>query len=91
MGIWIRSQNRKTIVNANEVYARIKKKNEYEICTGKGNSLGIYSSEEKAVKILDMIQLAIIGKNPEHYDMPSYLLHEGVFAMPKDDELNMEE
>ena len=62
MGTWIRSQNRKTLVNANEVYARIKNKNEFEICTGKGNSLGIYSSEKKAIKVLDMIQQAITGK-----------------------------
>jgi hypothetical protein len=92
MGTWIRSQNRKTLVNANEVYARIKNKNEFEICTGKGNSLGIYSSEKKAIKVLDMIQQAITGKMTKHYDYPyTTRIDKGVFIMPKDDEVNMEE
>lgn len=104
MGIWIRSQNRKTLVNADEVYARMKNKNEYEICTGKGNSLGIYSSEEKAIKVLDILQeLAIesdffefrIYENnlysPFFYENSFLKRRKNVCLMPKDDEVNMEE
>lgn len=87
MGIWIRSQNRKTITNANDIYIRLSGKG-CALCTGKGMNLGVYSSEEKAVKILDMIQQAIIGKKPEHYDLPLYLFHEGVFVMPYDCEVD---
>lgn len=87
MGIWIRSQDRKTITNANDIYIRSLSKG-CALCTGKGMDLGVYSSEEKAVKILDMIQQAIIGKKPEDYDLPLYLFHEGVFVMPHDSEVD---
>ena len=73
MGFWIRSQDRKTITNANDIYIRSLSKG-CALCTGKGMDLGVYSSEEKAVKILDMIQL--------------YLFNEGVFVMPHDCEVD---
>lgn len=53
--MWIRSQNKKQLVNANELYIG-KYREKYFISTGKANDLGMYSSEDKAIKILDMIQ-----------------------------------
>lgn len=53
--MWIRSQSKKQLVIANDLYIGKRGKN-YFISTGKGNDLGTYSSEEKAMKVLDMIQ-----------------------------------
>lgn len=53
--MWIRSQSKKQLVNANELYIG-KRGERYCVSTGKGFDLGTYSSEEKAIKVLDMIQ-----------------------------------
>lgn len=42
--MWIRSQDKKQLVNANELYIATRGKG-YSISTGKGNDLGTYSSE----------------------------------------------
>ena len=41
--MWIRSQDKKQLVNANELYIGKREKNHF-ISTGKGNDLGTYSS-----------------------------------------------
>lgn len=53
--MWIRSQDKKQLVKANDLYIATRGKG-YCISTGKGNDLGTYSSEEKAIKVLDMIE-----------------------------------
>lgn len=84
--VWIRSQDRTKLVDASElnicssykvvgIYAGI-------------NALGMYSTEEKAMEVMNMIQrrieLAI-----KFYEIASVLSNESeyVFNMPKDDEV----
>lgn len=92
----IRSQDEKNIVNLDNVYAiyrvvksngKIKENYETDIRCSNGlketeGILGTYSAEEKAIKVLDMIQVA--------YEETSSLSGFGantVFQMPQDSEV----
>lgn len=91
MGIWIRSQDRKTLTNVNDIYIRLSGKG-CAICTGKGMDLGVYLSEEKALKVIDSIQGAITGKDKRNVVVSfNNIEYHNVFKMPKDDEVNTEE
>lgn len=66
----------------------------YEVITLSGRSgisvaLGIYSSEEKALRVLDEIQAIIESKQfcvVDNVDLGNYVLHNGVqvYQMPQD-------
>lgn len=77
--MWVRSQNKEVLVNVNDVCFYKMKKDSYQFrCYGYGDDyyiLGEYSTEEKALKVLDEIQ-----KRKE------YLYHKA-FQMPEDDEV----
>ena len=73
MGIWIRSQDKEMIINC---YAlEIDLGDGKSICSN-GYVLGTYSTKEKALKVLDMIETHL-----EIHD------REVVFKMPQDDEV----
>lgn len=81
--MWIRSQDGKSLTDCNS-FAVERFFEQYEVVTlsnrsGISVALGIYSSEEKALRVLDEIQ-AIIG---------NYVLHNGVqvYQMPQDKEV----
>ena len=98
----IRSQNKEYLCNIKAVYGvcyqetndykrgRVEKTN-HEICvdTGVVDNIGVYSTKEKALKVLDMIQ--------EAYKEPIYqndigcneiaIYKSKVFQMPKDEEV----
>ena len=91
----IRSQDKKDLVNLDnitEIYAHrnmLKDRTmilpEYEtkiICfTGRNEiPIGIYSSEEKAIKVLDMIEKAYLDFTCNYHN------ESGLFQMPQDDE-----
>lgn len=90
--MWIRSQDNKALENCENICKDIDFKN--NICISgitKNNTysiLGYYSSEEKALKVLDMIEERIIkidktkflGKEEELYIS-------NVFQMPQDNEV----
>ena len=89
--MWIRSQDKKQLVNANDLYISTRGKG-YCISTGKGNDLGLYSGEDKAIKVLDMIQdfeirhqanllLAIYQESNDNAE------ENMVFQMPQDSEV----
>lgn len=79
--MWIRSQNKKSLLNVNQVVINnTKDESEYYIhgYSERGiDILGIYSSECKALMVLDMIE--------------SYLQysHNIVLEMPQDDEMGV--
>lgn len=75
--MWIRSQDKKQLVNANDLYIAIRGKG-YCISTGKGNDLGMYSSENEAIKVLDMIHRTLLSDLEMNLD---------VFQMPQDNEV----
>ena len=80
MGIWIRSQNEKYLINANELYVDINKifGSHNTISHSEGDfMLGKYNSEEEAINVLDMMQQRInklayenIPENPPVFQMP---------------------
>ena len=91
--MWIRSQSKKQLINANELYIATRSIG-YCISTGKGNDLASYLSEEKAIKVLDMIQdfeirhqanllLAIYQESNDNAE------ENMVFQMPQDSEVEV--
>ena len=88
--MFIRSQDRNTLIN--ESYFRIyKERKGFSICS-RIDVLGTYSTEEKAMKVMDMIQNAITGTRFEFTDivrdcdLAGIEIH-NVFNMPKDEEV----
>ena len=76
MGIWIRSQDKEMIINC---YAlEIDLGDGKSICSN-GYVLGNYSSKEKALKVLDMIET--------HLEELEYKIHNRnvIFQMPDDE------
>ena len=90
--MWIRSQDRKTLSNVNNLYVRVIGKC-YAISSDKCD-LGKYSTEEKAMKVMDMIQNAITGTRFEFTDivrdcdLAGIEIH-NVFNMPQDSEVEV--
>ena len=89
--MWVRSQNKEVLINANGV--RIVYEDTYCIVCdyydGELYYLGEYSTKEKAMKVMDMIQNAITGTRFEFTDivrdcdLAGIEIH-NVFNMPKD-------
>ena len=81
----IRSQDKKSITSCLE----LKIIEGEDICTSGGKILGHYSTEEKAIKVLDMICSAcddieyaqFRGSSKENFCSP-------IFEMPQDEEVN---
>ena len=91
--MWIRSQSKKQLINANELYIATRSIG-YCISTGKGNDLASYLSEEKAIKVLDMIQDFEIRHQANLllaiYREPNGNAEENmVFQMPQDSEVEV--
>lgn len=78
--MWIRSQSKKALLNVNQVVINnTKDESEYYIhgYSERGiDILGVYSTEEKALKVLDYIQ--------DNLEYPYY----NVFQMPTDNEVD---
>ena len=74
----IRSQDKKSITT--DLNLKIMYRDgmlvKYKICSSKEGCIGYYSTEEKAIKVLDMIQ-------------SNYVCHKGLryFQMPQDSEV----
>lgn len=91
----VRSQNKEMLINANNISIISDSRYYYIICDfydGNYYYLGEYSTKEKAMKVMDMIQNAITGTRFEFTDIvrDCYLagieIH-NVFNMPKDEEV----
>ena len=93
--MWIRSQDRKTLVNADKF--SISKEHEVFRIYSVNSFLGEYSSEEKAMKVMDMIQSQLIFCTEKYTKVspvlvddqwePFWKKHESVFNMPQDSEV----
>ena len=86
MEIWIRSQDGKTLVSTKEIYVTRRSKC-WCICTGRGLDLGAYSTEEKAIKVLDMICEKI--KIAEFNIEPIFYVVNQIFQMPQDEKVKI--
>lgn len=91
--MWIRSQDKEMLINCTDLY--IDKENSNYIIEGNIGSLGTYSTKEKALKVLDMIEKHINKTNiydviaTENYCKPYEIEKpfKEVFQMPQDDEV----
>lgn len=78
MSIWIRGQDKEKLINVNKIdIGYICDIKQYDI-SGDNNLLGTYSTKEKALKALDMIQSFINNELIRDYM---------VFQMPLDESL----
>lgn len=93
--MWIRSQNKEMLINANNIRIISDSRSYDIICDfydGNFYYLGEYSTKEKAMKVMDMIQNAITGTRFEFTDivrdcdLAGIEIH-NVFNMPKDEEV----
>lgn len=90
--MWIRSQDRKKLLNASDFHV-VSSYEGFGIISGL-SALGYYSTEEKAMKVMDMIQNAITGTRFDFTDivrdcdLAGIEIH-NVFNMPKDDEVEV--
>lgn len=90
--MWIRSQDKKLLINADNVFIT-EIKGKYYIfkeCEYDNYVLGIYSSEEKALEVLNQIQSAIAFERvneTKQYNRMNCISREKVevYQMPKDD------
>lgn len=84
----IRSQDRKILVNASDFRIYEEHKG-FSICA-RIDVLGYYSTEEKAMKVIDMIEEAIIYcEAMMNIDTIFFDERKIVFQMPKDDEVDV--
>lgn len=80
--MWVRSQDKRRLIKCNNLSI----KNGVGLLVGKftieesGITLGIYSNEKKALKVLDMIEGAIQQTEFPHHIYP-------IFQMPQDSEV----
>lgn len=95
--MWIRSQNKRILSNVDEVLVTFVDENKCFISgfwgTG-SDTLGIYSSREKALKVLNEIQDAIEDTfyyNIENLGCGSYALKKGceIYEMPQDEDVEV--
>ncbi len=95
--MWIMSQNKRILSNVDEVIVTFADENKCFISgfwgTG-SDTLGIYSSREKALKVLKEIQDAIEDTfyyNIENMGCGSYTLKKGceIYEMPQDEDVKL--
>lgn len=94
--MWIRSQNKKSLLNVNQaVTIPSVDKSKYYICNSlekESVTLGVYSTEEKVLKVLDQIQKEVEGerfRTVESMGGKDYISHEmlRVYRMPADEDV----
>lgn len=85
MGIWIRSQDKEKLIKCEDIQISgtdIVNFTRYGVV-----ELGKYSTKEKALNVLDMIQECIESNNSHHnsqWDSTPHLVY-NVFQMPQDE------
>lgn len=97
--MWIRSQSKKVLLNVNQVVINnTKDESEYYIhgYSERGiDILGVYSTEEKALKVLDEIQTSIMTEHQFRIDelncTRNYFGKEykEIYQMPKDEDVEI--
>ena len=85
--MWIRSQDKLKLIDAN--YIRVSRIDIEAINIGTYAIIGTYSSQEKALKVIDRIEKALNkGELIEQVDGRMYCNHKNtVFQMPLDNEV----
>ncbi len=88
--MWIRSQDKEELRNVNNIEIMKFDGEKYTTILGDGCHLGIYSTKEKALKVLDEIQKEIIYLDTHEMlsNMGTYKINY-VYQMPADDEVEV--
>lgn len=92
--MWIRSQDKELLKNVNSIEIIEFDGEKYTTIQGDGWHLGVYSTKEKALKVLDEIQNAIEDTGFYRIDNighGTYAFSKGVlvYQMPQDDEVGL--
>lgn len=91
--MWIRGQNKLTLQNVNRLVIE-----QFEIgiyIVGNGCTLGIYSTKEKALKVLDEIQHSIMTEHQYHTDDANCTRRfftkewKEIYQMPQDEDVEL--
>lgn len=87
----IRSQDKKILANLNNLQSIfIEKSKEKYIVSLSVRKLGEYSTEEKAIKVLDMIQVTYMNLDYSRFLGEEKIEYfENVFVMPQDEEVKV--
>lgn len=93
--MWIRSQNKETLINCNVIEYNDFYVENGIVATSETISrviVGKYSTKEKALKVLDMIQGCITGNVLQSYEIArdcplAGIEFNGVFNIPQDEEV----
>lgn len=83
--MWIRSQDKKMLVKVDMIELLDYENSIVAYNSIKFANLGKYSTKEKALKVLDMIQQCVSGFTDDEVD--EYYQY-GVFQMPQEDEVS---
>lgn len=82
--MWIRSQNKKRLVNVEHVYLD-ELQGASVICSEGGVLLGGYESESRALEVLDQIHNVVARNSSRDYLSGKYrVFQNNVFEMPKE-------
>lgn len=91
--MWIRSQNRMQLLDLNRF---VIEQFEFGIyIVGNGCTLGIYSTKEKALKVLDEIQHSIMTEHQYHTDEANCTMrfftkeYKEIYQMPFDEDVEV--
>ena len=82
--MWVRSQDKKRLTNVEDVRILEQNNGDYNIWGNNNCNLGKYSTEEKALKVLDMIEQSVSGFIDEEV---AEFYQYGIFQMPQDSEV----
>ena len=85
--MWIRSQDRKILINASDLRIHEERKGFY--IRSRIDVLGTYSTEEKALKVMDMIEDTILKCEAMRTGYAEYDFGAFVFDMPEDSEVEV--
>ena len=85
--MWIRSQDRKTLVNADKF--SVSKEHEVFRIYSVNSFFGEYSTEEKALKVMDMIEDTILKCEAMRTGYAEYDFGAFVFDMPADKDVEV--
>lgn len=91
--MWIRSQSKLTLQNVKRFVIEQFKIGIYIV--GDGCTLGIYSTKEKALKVLDEIQTSIMTEHQYHTDEANCTMrfftkeYKEIYQMPQNEEVEI--
>lgn len=91
--MWIRSQSKLTLQNVKRFVIEQFKIGIYIV--GDGCTLGVYSTKEKALKVLDEIQHSIMTEHQYHTDEANCTMrfftkeYKEIYQMPQDEDVEV--